>query len=355
MTSQTTHRFDFALNRPGALIAAIPAVLGFVPEKSLVLVSITDAQMVAVMRVDLCDALGQEVERLARMVAAPQPAAVVGVIVDADGATCPMCVEDYRSLADALRAALAAHGIDVCAVHVVDRIQRGGRWMCVDGCGTRGQVDDPASSPLMAAAVVDGRRLYATRADLERVIAIDDPLRTQGIARLIGELAETTGAERATDPVGCARRGVRVAIAAVGRIAAGAQLSDSELAEVGLTLTDITVRDALYALAVGREAGEAEALWTLLARSLPHPWRVEALVLLAFFAYARGDGPLAGISLEEALRCDRGHRMADMLDSALQAGMRPAQIRELAATGYRIAESLGVSVPLRPHDGRGAD
>ena len=37
---------------------------------------------------------------------------------------------------------------------------------------------------------------------------------------------------------------------------------------------------------------------------------VLALVLLAFSAYARGDGPLAGVSLEEALRCDATHRMA---------------------------------------------
>ena len=36
----TTSQSDFQLNRPGALIAALPAVLGFVPEKSLVLVTI---------------------------------------------------------------------------------------------------------------------------------------------------------------------------------------------------------------------------------------------------------------------------------------------------------------------------
>jgi Domain of unknown function (DUF4192) len=203
----------------------------------------------------------------------------------------------------------------------------------------------------MVAAVVDGRRLYGTRADLQRVIAIEDPKRAEGLARLIGELADTRCAERAADPTGSARRGVRAAIAAASRVAEGDQLSDSELAEVGLALADITVRDALYALAVGRDADRAESLWTLLARRLPPPWRVEALVLLAFCAYARGDGPLAGISLEEALRRDRGHRMAGMLDRALQAGMRPAQIRELAATGYRIAESLGVSLP--PHEGPG--
>ena len=105
------------------------------------------------------------------------------------------------------------------------------------------------------------------------------------------------------------------------------------------------VRDTLYALAVGENAGQAESLWAVLSRTLPDPWRVEALVLLAFSAYARGDGPLAGVSLEAALRCDPTHRMAGMLDTALQSGMRPEQIRELAATGYRLADQLGVRLP----------
>jgi hypothetical protein len=103
----------------------------------------------------------------------------------------------------------------------------------------------------------------------------------------------------------------------------------------------------LFALAVGREAGRAESLWALLARTLPDPWRSEALVLLAFSAYARGDGPLAGVSLDAALRSDPDHRMAGMLDQALQSGMGPDRIRELAQTGYRLAKRLGVRLPPR--------
>lgn len=83
------------------------------------------------------------------------------------------------------------------------------------------------------------------------------------------------------------------------------------------------MRDILYALAVGEGADDVESLWAVLARILPPPWRVEALVLLAFSAYARGDGPLAGVSLQEALRCEPEHRMAGMLDTALQSGLRP--------------------------------
>jgi hypothetical protein len=63
---------------------------------------------------------------------------------------------------------------------------------------------------------------------------------------------------------------------------------------------------------------------------------------------------LAGLSLEAALRGDPDHRMAGMLDTALQSGMRPEQIRELAGTGYRLAKRLGVRLPPRRDFGRRA-
>jgi hypothetical protein len=46
--------------------------------------------------------------------------------------------------------------------------------------------------------------------------------------------------------------------------------------------------------------------------------------------------------------------MADMLDTALQSGLRPEQIRELAISGYRIAKRLGVRLPPRRAFGRRA-
>jgi Domain of unknown function (DUF4192) len=138
------------------------------------------------------------------------------------------------------------------------------------------------------------------------------------------------------------------------RASTGQVLSDSEVAELGCALSDVQVRDTLYALAVGESAGAAETLWAGLARVLPQPWRVEALVLLAFSAYARGDGPLAGVSLEAALRCEPEHRMAGMLDTALQSGLRPEDIRQLAASGYRLAKRLGVRLPPRRAFGKRA-
>lgn len=349
----TTHRADFELNRPGALIAALPAVLGFVPENSLILVSLDGGEMGSVLRVDLSEDVTDRVQHLAAIAAAAAPEAAIAVIVDADGAHCPGCNEEHRQLCATLADALARHDIQLWAAHVVDRVALGGRWHCVDRCGAGGAIDDPTASPLAAAAVLDGRRLYARRADLQAVIALD-AARSAGLAEALRRQAAKREAAQRDDPVGCARRDVRRALTLATRVAAGATPSVTQLAALGCALGDVQVRDTLYALAVGERAGDAESLWALLARSLPEPWRVEALVLLAFSAYVRGDGPLAGVSLDAALRCDPEHRMAGMLDQALQSGLRPERIRELAVTGYRLAKRLGVRLPPQRPFGRRA-
>lgn len=310
----TKYRGQFELNRPATLIAALPAILGFVPEKSLVLVSLAAGELGSVMRADLCDELADRVGHLAELVAA---------------------------------AALSQRDIVLWAAHVVDRVAAGGRWHCVDGCGCSGVIDDPSASPLAMAAVLDGRQLYPRRSDLQAVIAVDDPVRSAELAVALGHQAADREIAHRADSVGCSRQDVENALAAAARVADGQSLSDTELARLGCALGDARVRDMLYALAVGENAGAAESLWALLARVLPEPWRVEALVLLAFSAYARGDGPLAGVSLQAALCCEPGHRMAGMLDTALQSGLRPEHIRDIAVTGYQRAEQLGIRLPPR--------
>lgn len=334
---------DFHLNSPGSLIAALPAVLGFVPEKSLVLVTVERGALGCVMRVDLSADLLGSLDHMADVATASRPEAAIAVIVDADGASCRMCSDEHRQLAATLRRALADRGIELLASHVVDKLADGGRWHCADDRFEVGQIDDPMSSPMAVAAVLDGRRLYTSRAELQDVIAVVDPERTAALRDALERAAHAGELRGEAD----ARGDVEHALAMARAFDDGRAPAEEDLARLGCALIDPRVRDTLYALAVGCDAEAAESLWALLARTLPDPWRTEALVLLAFSAYARGDGPLAGVSLEAALRGDMHHRMAGMLDQALQSGMRPGQIRELAQTGYRLAKRLGVRLPPR--------
>ncbi|MGV0815605.1 DUF4192 domain-containing protein [Mycolicibacterium boenickei] len=346
-----TPQFDFHLSRPGALIAALPAVLGFVPHKSLVLVTVDRGALGCVMRADLAPDMTDHVEHLVDLAATAGADAVIAVVVDQETTDCLGCDDRYRELVWTLDEALAAAGIELCAAHVVDRVAAGGHWHCADGCGEQGCVDDPGASPLAAAAVLDGRRLYASRDELLQVIQ-PDPVASAAMKRPLALAARPGGAQPRADAD--VRRDVEAAMTAALQVADGDEPGSAELVRLAVGLADPKVRDTLYALAVGECAEQAEALWALMARSLPDPWRVEALVLLAFSAYSRGDGPLAGVSLDAALRSRPTHRMAGMLDTALQSGMRPERIRELALTGYRLAEQVGVRLPPRRTWGRRA-
>ena len=122
-----------------------------------------------------------------------------------------------------------------------------------------------------------------------------------------------------------------MAVDAMRRMALGEVPTDAELACVGASLGDCRVRDALFNIGDAEESAKAEALWIVLSRVLPDPLRAEALTLLAFSAFLRGDGSLAGVALDAALADIPNHRMAGMLEIALKSGISPEQLRGLTA------------------------
>ena len=175
------------------------------------------------------------------------PQAAIAVIVDADGAGFPICNEEYRSMCATLTAELSRHDIVLWAVHVVDRVAAGGRWHCVDGCGAGGVVDDPCASPLAVAAVLDGRRLYARRAD-------DDRAHSASLIDLIAENAASRDEARRAEPMARVRRDVEDAMAAAARVGDGQQLSDAELAKSGTVFTGmqpVSAEDLVKSILLG--------------------------------------------------------------------------------------------------------
>src|SRR3981081_4440630 len=126
----TSQSPDFHLNRPGVLIAALPAVLGFIPEKSLVLVTVDRGEMGCVMRVDLSDELPRSLGHIADVAAAANPDSAIAVLIDEEGAGCRMCNDEYRELAASLTTSLADPGIELPPSPAVGRPGPGGRLAC---------------------------------------------------------------------------------------------------------------------------------------------------------------------------------------------------------------------------------
>ncbi|WP_084759909.1 DUF4192 domain-containing protein [Nocardia mangyaensis] len=338
------------VDQPGELIAALPAMLGFVPERSFVVAVLcrpspgAAAAIEAVVRFDL-DAVSdprhreQFTECVESICAREQATGVLAVLVED---------RPIPAHAAALLDALGATGIGVRGAWSVPAIAAGARYRSLFDPAAGGRVPDPASSPVALAHVLDGKQIRRSRRELTAVLRPDRPLGAQvhprigpAVARYRDGLSAATRMGRATP---YQRGALEWVLWQIADAASGAPRAARELARLAATLRDRSVRDAMYGLALGDHAEAAEQLWTQLARATSGTDRAEAAALLGFSAYVRGDGPFAGVALTAAVEADADHPMAVLLETSLQSGLRPERLRSLAHCGHQIAADLGVDL-----------
>lgn len=368
--TEIDHRIDAAthsdasvlrVETPDDVIAAIPALLGFVPYRSLVLCLAEQAPdgcgvvLGSVVRHDLDvtgpDALSRLTAALAAIGVQERAIAVFVLIVDdRSAAPCPdrpLPGSGYHGLVHALAEVLWVADVDLVDAWVVRDIAVRCPWWSLLKPDHTGRQSDPATSPIAVAHVLQGRPIRSCRADLVALVA-PNPVWQAEIAGLL-------------DAAVAARRrmfGQNNTAASAGRAALeyvlwqtataenGGRLALKEIADLAIAVRDTAVRDALCALPLTHHARAAEALWAQLCPALSGSDHATVATLLGFSAYTRGDGPLAGIAFQAALTSDPSHALARMLDLALRTGMPPSEVRQLAFSGYRSAAALGVNLCL---------
>ncbi|WP_238218772.1 DUF4192 domain-containing protein [Tsukamurella pulmonis] len=331
----------------GDLVAAVPALLGFYPERSVILLAHDDVtrRIGATARTDLGLTRVGDLRKDARA----HLTEAVGML-RAQGADRLFClVVDDRPLVratpalmqvleDAGRSSIVAEpDLEIVDVLIVERIAYGQRWLC--GHGESGALPDPESSPVMLAAVMEGRIIHRSRTELTAQLA------EEGTGIVADRCRDAAAYEADGDP--CELLAAVVG-AVTGQRPGG--LSDAEVALLGGALLDVQVRDAAMALGLTVMADEARLLFAELARRLRGTPRAAAATLVASSGYLRGDGPLTGIALDAALGADRRYRGARLLAEALAAGMHPQELRATAEIGVAIARRLGVELPPRDVD-----
>jgi Domain of unknown function (DUF4192) len=161
-----------SLSEPGDLIAATPALLGFVPRSSLVAMSLGGAsgrRLGLTLRIDLPppEHVGEAAENVVGGVLLDHPAAVVVIVIGPGGDAGPPAVE----FVERVMAGLAEHGVDACHALWTGSTAAGSRWRCYGECLCTGLVPPSSTSPLMAAARAEGRVVRADRSELERLVA----------------------------------------------------------------------------------------------------------------------------------------------------------------------------------------
>jgi hypothetical protein len=332
------------LRDPGDLIAAVPHLLGFHPIDSLVLVVLhgEDANRVGLtLRTDLPpqDHRAEVVSQL--LLPVGQLDATGAWLVVVGGGTADPPELPHHELVTRLGEALNADGIAVVHAVWVAATVAGTGWSCYrDNCCS-GAVPDPSSSPLAAATALAGAVTYASREDLAAQLApVDELALARRSARL--ELAvEAAELDRRLAGPAAVGRDLLAVHRALAEAARGTLLlGDEEVVRLAVALADHRVRDACLATADGPNAAMAEQLWLALTRSTPAPERAEPATLLAFAAYLRGDGALAGIALDAAEAACPGHRLAGLLRRALDSGLPPARLTVLAADAAADAARL---------------
>ncbi|MFD9549611.1 DUF4192 domain-containing protein [Nocardia salmonicida] len=348
------------VDEPGELIAALPAMLGFVPERSLV-VAVLHAvaggaaeAIEAVVRFDLDVAtdirlLDQFTACLASICLREEATGVLAVFVEDRAEFEGEQVLRAAELIDVL----AEDGIAVRGAWSVRAIAAGERYRSVFGTVGTGLVADPSSSIVAVSHVLEGKQIRGSRSEMTALMVPDDLLSARVRAQLGAAHARYRGglaaATRAGNMVAYQRRALEWVLWQIADTASGAPRAERELARLAVTLRDRPIRDAMYGLALGDHAEAAELLWAQLARATPGADRAEAAALLGFSAYLRGDGPFAGVAVAAAVEADAEHTMAALLETSLQTGLRPERLRRLAHCGHQIAADLGVDIgPIAP-------
>lgn len=335
------------LTSPADLIAATPYLLGFHPAQSVVVLGFTARQLTFAARSDL-PGPDEPVPAVARD--------IVDVVVrqraDAVAVIGYGAAEPVDPLLKALRGAAEQRGLPVKDLLRVDA----GRWwshLCTEPacCPPEGTRIDLAAEQVSAQLTMEGLAAAPSRADVARQVAPIGGLTRTSMVQATGRARQRYARLLAANPAGAwaevvLGEGTGAIQAALGRYEQGGALDDDELAWLSLLLDAIAVRDVAWRTITG--ARRDIRLWTDVTRRADPALVAGPASLLGFAAWRAGDGVLAGLAVERALRADPGYTLAHLLLRGLRQGIPPSAFADGPAdAGARAAARDGRAARLR--------
>jgi len=307
------------LTSPHDLLAAIPFLIGYHPQDSLVLVALKDEAVGMAMRVDMPVGVSAEGYDLlaSHFLRDGADGAFIVAYVGA-GAVDPENVLINTS------AALVRAGIDIKESLIV-RNNRFRSMICSDltCCPPEGSaIPDLGSSRIAAEHVIAGhpmpfenvnglvQSIAAVASSFESVWA--DEVQAFWVSSDSEEIQELQ------------RDGATAIIDLVGEYREGRGAEDRELAaRVIGRLSDIQVRDFALGSHTDESADYYWAMWRDLLRIAPRGFVAPIACLLAAMAYERGEGALAHKGLDRGLGDDDQYSLAHLLRRVFTAGWPP--------------------------------
>lgn len=312
------------LHDNASIISAVPALLGFTPRDSIILMLLkegdTNDTLSHLLRFDIDTAAAANVTTAAAPVFHGATAAVL-IAVCGDWNT-----DRAAETLDVLRDQLA--NIDLPAVRrlITPDIDQPGAWTDID-TGEHGPLAPYRDSIFAANRVYHGADVTADRADIvaEFTTPITNPVPVIP-KHPVSYLADTFDT-----------------IAAIISGTAHPATHPDLATRAGILLThSLDMRDAMLLLCIDHPEQAAD-LWARIANQLTGPARIEALTISGACHYAAADTVRAGIALDvaaqDALTAHIDYpRLAQLLLTALSAGISPTEIREFLSSVNLHAE-----------------
>lgn len=306
-----TPAHTLTVRSPEDVLAAVPVLLGFHPNDSLVMLTATRAGRAFQARIDL--PTGGDDDRDATIAALMDPAREHGVervvLVAYDGD-----LTEIGALLASAEAAFSAAGIRVAAMLAV----QGRQWFPVEpGVPLRrtdGMPFDPSAHAFTAQAVLDGRLVRESRAALAESLA-SDPERVAAVA------AARAGSGPAAFIVGADSSWVTKTVAA--HLASGRPPDDQATARLLAGLAQSRVRDAVLRQIRGRGAADQLEFWSDLVRRAPDRRVASVAAMLGFAAWQAGHGALAWCAVDRCLAAEPDHPLGRLVAEALERAVPP--------------------------------
>lgn len=293
-----------SLHTPEDLVACVPVIFGFMPEESVVLMTLGGPQSFHA-RADLPSL--DDLDRLAVMlldaVRQHRSESVAFLTISADTGRA-------RLMLALLAAIFESEGIEVLAGVAVD----GRRWWSLadEVTGSEGTPYDVKGHRFHADAVLRGEVVDRSRDDIAALVALDTDAAgpvAAAIAAASYEACDTDGLRA----LSMARRGLGTT----------SEPADEEVAWLLRAIDADGVVDELAA-ELNRPQGKAYAAWwASIARRSPDPWSRHPAALTAMAAWLAGDGALAWCAVDRVRTVTVEHPLAELVAGLIEAAESP--------------------------------
>jgi len=316
----------------GDLLGTLPALFGFHPERSLVVVRVHGPRqrLGFGMRLDL-PAL-EHIEAVACHVA--------DVMQRYDARTVLLVAySDNAELADPVVEAcmdrLTLDGVEVLEALRCDGL-RYWSYGCADAtcCSAAGTPYDATASHGLAEAVMAGVEVLPDRdAVAARLAAASGPVRDRMEVATRAAVADLRAVETAVAPLAERERVRRLARDGAERVKPviasatadpAVSLSDDDVGILSVWCSLIAVRDIAWAQMNRGNADAAFALWAQVARRVLPPFEPAVLSLAGFAAWLKGDGASAWCAVDRVEVADPGYSMMLLLRETLLRAISPS-------------------------------